>query len=87
MLLRLDKPAWELMRAFFLHYPQLEVYEGHDHGVGPLDYPDLYITTELVSEPVHERILAFAEENRGVLTRPLIEAWIGEEMQEVRDRS
>lgn len=79
--MRLDRVAFDLLFRFFVQRPDIYLYEAHDHGVDPLQFPDLYMESELM-EPEHLQVLGFVEHNRGVITGPMIEQWIREEVAE-----
>lgn len=78
---RLDGPACDLLIRFFQARPDIYMFEVHDHGIDPLQHPDLYMEDEL-RESNHSDILLRVMANRGVITRPLLEHWIAEERME-----
>jgi len=78
---RLDRRALELEEEFFQRLPKIRKMEIAVHGIDPLANPDAYFDAEL-SEPLHDRIAALAQSNRGVITGPMMQAWIQEELDE-----
>lgn len=78
---RLDRPAVEFFEKFMLD--NLEILEGEflEHRIDPIKYPDFYFTAEL-EEPHHYKVVEEIVENRGVISRPIVEKWIKEEISE-----
>ena len=78
-LVRLDRPAYELLLEWFDTFPDERVKEAHFHGVDPVRFPDDFFQSEL-QEPIHEEILKKVIKNRGVVTRPMIKKWTEQEL-------
>jgi hypothetical protein len=80
-IIRLDKPALDLLTEYFNHFPEMYHEEYEEHQIDPIRHPDQYFASELL-EPIHSEILNNVIENRGVLTRPLLSEWIRQEQEE-----
>ena len=79
---RLDKPAYKTLVNFMLANPKIRAYEAHEHGVDAIEFPDIYFFAELSEEAEHERVLHDVLHNRGVVSKPMVDDWIAEELEE-----
>ena len=79
---QLDKPAFDLLTEFFEEFPELVEEEFEEHGFDPLSDPDMYFEVELLTEPWHRSVLKKVIKNRRVVTRPMVEEWIKQELYE-----
>lgn len=80
--IRLDLPAYENLMHFFKEHPEILIEELMEHNIDPFKSPDEFFEEELTSEPWHHSILEQAAENRYIVTGPMIDEWIHQELEE-----
>lgn len=80
---RLDKPAFHTVLRFFQKYPHILQEEADEHSGGYaaaiLANLDQYFSVEL-QEDAHYDLLNEVLKNRGVITKPMIDKWIYQEL-------
>lgn len=83
-LIRLDLPAYQLAKEFFQYFPLVYLNEQNIHGAFCPKTFDRYFLDEL-NELEHQKVLSQVLKNRGVMTKPMMEQWIQQELMEYED--